>query len=85
MGGEARRERRLGDKTQAGFYKKVGKEISTLDWKTLEYGPQQKVEDPALAALMKQPLQQRLKSATELPGKYGASCATICCACRTTC
>ena len=33
---------RLGDKTQAGFYKKVGKEITTLDWKTLEYGPQQK-------------------------------------------
>jgi 3-hydroxyacyl-CoA dehydrogenase len=62
---------RLGDKTQGGFYKKVGKDITTLDWKTLEYGPQQKVEDPALAALMKQPLPQRLKSATELPGKYG--------------
>jgi 3-hydroxyacyl-CoA dehydrogenase len=26
---------RLGEKTQAGFYKKVGKGISTLDWKTL--------------------------------------------------
>jgi len=62
---------RLGDKTQGGFYKKVGKDITTLDWKTLEYGPQQKVEDPALAALMKQPLAQRLKSAAELPGKYG--------------
>ena len=42
---------RLGDKTRRGFYKKVGKDITTLDWKTLEYGPQQKVEDPALAAL----------------------------------
>jgi 3-hydroxyacyl-CoA dehydrogenase len=62
---------RLGEKTQAGFYKKVGKDIATLDWKTLEYGPQQKVEDPALAALMKQPLEQRLRSATQLPGKYG--------------
>ena len=62
---------RLGDKTQGGFYRKVGKDITTLDWRTLEYGPQQKVEDPALAALMKQPLEQRLKSATELPGKYG--------------
>jgi 3-hydroxyacyl-CoA dehydrogenase len=62
---------RLGDKTQGGFYKKVGKDITTLDWKTLEYGPQQKVEDPALAALMKQPLAQRLKSATQLSGKYG--------------
>ncbi|MFL5617622.1 MAG: enoyl-CoA hydratase/isomerase family protein, partial [Gemmatimonadaceae bacterium] len=62
---------RLGDKTQAGFYKKVGKDITTLDWKTLDYGPQQKVEDAALAAIMKQPLEQRLKSATQLPGKYG--------------
>ena len=62
---------RLGDKTQGGFYKKVGKEISTLDWKTLEYGPQQKVEDPALGALMKQGLEKRLKSAAMLPGKYG--------------
>ncbi|MFL5618966.1 MAG: 3-hydroxyacyl-CoA dehydrogenase family protein, partial [Gemmatimonadaceae bacterium] len=62
---------RLGDKTQAGFYKKVGKDITTLDWKTLDYGPQQKVEDAALPAIMKQPLEQRLKSATQLPGKYG--------------
>jgi 3-hydroxyacyl-CoA dehydrogenase len=62
---------RLGDKTNGGFYKKVGKDITTLDWKTLEYGPQQKVDDPALAALMKQPLEQRLRSATGLAGKYG--------------
>jgi 3-hydroxyacyl-CoA dehydrogenase len=62
---------RLGDKTGSGFYKKVGKDITTLDWKTLEYGPQQKVEDPALAALTKQPLEQRLRSATGLAGKYG--------------
>jgi 3-hydroxyacyl-CoA dehydrogenase len=60
-----------GDNTGGGFYKNAGKEISSLDWKTLEYGPQQKVEDPALAALMKQPLEQRLGSAAELPGKYG--------------
>jgi 3-hydroxyacyl-CoA dehydrogenase len=62
---------RLGDKTQGGFYKKVGKDITTLDWKSLEYGPQQKVDDPALGALMKQPLEKRLKSAAMLPGKYG--------------
>jgi 3-hydroxyacyl-CoA dehydrogenase len=62
---------RLGDKTQGGFYKKVGKDITTLDWKTLEYGPQQKVDDPALGALMKQGLEKRLRSAAMLPGKYG--------------
>ena len=62
---------RLGDKTGAGFYKKVGKDISTLDWKTLEYAPQQKVDDPAIAALMKVGLEKRLPMAAKLPGKYG--------------
>jgi 3-hydroxyacyl-CoA dehydrogenase len=62
---------RLGDKTEGGFYRKVGKDISTLDWRSLEYGPQQKLEDPALAALMKEPLEKRLPIAAKLPGKYG--------------
>ena len=62
---------RLGDKTGGGFYRKVGKDITTLDWKTLEYGPQRKVDDPALAALMKQPLERRLPMAEKLPGTYG--------------
>ncbi len=62
---------RLGEKTGAGFYKRVGKDITTLDWKTLEYRPQQRVEDPALAALMKEPLEKRLPMAARLPGKYG--------------
>ena len=62
---------RLGDKTGGGFYKKVGKDITTLDWKTLEYGPQQKVESPELKAAMKLPIEQRLAAATKLPGKYG--------------
>jgi 3-hydroxyacyl-CoA dehydrogenase len=61
----------LGDKTGAGFYKKVGKDIATLDWHTLEYVPQQKVEDPAIAALMKDGLAKRLPMAAKLPGKYG--------------
>lgn len=62
---------RLGDKTGGGFYKKVGKDITTLDWHTLEYGQQKKVDDPALATLMKQPLAKRLTMAEKLPGKYG--------------
>jgi 3-hydroxyacyl-CoA dehydrogenase len=61
----------LGEKTGAGFYKKVGKEITTLNWRTMEYGAQQKVEDPALGALMKEPLEKRLIMAAKLPGKYG--------------
>jgi len=62
---------RLGDKTSGGFYRKVGKEITTLDWHTLDYVPQQKVDDPALGALLKQPLEKRLPMAEKLPGKYG--------------
>ena len=62
---------RLGDKTAGGFYKKVGKEITTLDWHTLQYGPQQAIADPAFAALMKEPLEKRLPMAAKLPGKYG--------------
>jgi 3-hydroxyacyl-CoA dehydrogenase len=62
---------RLGDKTGGGFYKKVGKDITTLDWHTLDYVPQQRVDDPALAALQKEPLEKRLPMAAKLPGKYG--------------
>ncbi len=32
----------LGEKTGSGFYKKDGKEILVLDWRTLEYRPRQK-------------------------------------------
>ncbi len=38
----------LGEKTGAGFYKKDGQEILTLDWKTLEYREKRK---PQLASL----------------------------------
>jgi 3-hydroxyacyl-CoA dehydrogenase len=42
----------LGDKTKAGFYKKVkgrqGEERQAIDWKTLEYHPAQKPKFPTL-------------------------------------
>jgi 3-hydroxyacyl-CoA dehydrogenase len=62
---------RLGEKSGSGFYRKAGKEITTLDWKTLEYGPQRAVDDPALASLARKPLDERLRGAAELPGAYG--------------
>ena len=63
---------RIGEKSGAGFYKKIGKEITTLDWKTLEYGPQQKNGSPELAALAKIPgLEQRLQAIRTMEGKYG--------------
>jgi 3-hydroxyacyl-CoA dehydrogenase len=45
----------LGDKTQAGFYKKVieagGSKIYTLDYRTMDYAPQKKVALPKLDEL----------------------------------
>ncbi|HEY4128973.1 MAG TPA: 3-hydroxyacyl-CoA dehydrogenase family protein, partial [Gemmatimonadaceae bacterium] len=49
----------VGEKAGAGFYKRVGKEIQTLDWRTGEYKPQQKLETPELARLSKLPLPER--------------------------
>ncbi|MGM8836794.1 MULTISPECIES: 3-hydroxyacyl-CoA dehydrogenase/enoyl-CoA hydratase family protein [Thermus] len=62
----------LGDKTGAGFYKKVEGERYTLDYTTLEYRPRQKLELPELGALKDKPLEERLRGAQQLPGKYGA-------------
>ena len=61
----------LGEKTGAGFYRKVGKEIQTLDRQTLEYVPQQTVDSKELAALSRLPLEERLARIHELEGTYG--------------
>jgi 3-hydroxyacyl-CoA dehydrogenase len=61
----------LGEKSGAGFYKKVGKDILTLDRKTLEYGPQKKVDAKELDALGKLPLANRMEGVRTLKGKYG--------------
>jgi 3-hydroxyacyl-CoA dehydrogenase len=61
----------LGEKTGAGFYKKVGKDIHTLDRKTLEYGPQEKIESRELSALSRLPLEQRFARIREMEGTYG--------------
>src|SRR6185295_154735 len=42
----------LGDKTGGGFYRKEGKDIRTLDWKTLEYRERQKPRLPAVDAAL---------------------------------
>src|SRR5205814_1755429 len=43
----------LGQKSGAGFYKKVGKQILRLDPSTLDYVPAQAKADEAVAALLK--------------------------------
>ena len=60
---------RLGEKSGAGFYKREKKDILTLDWKTLEYRPQQAIHFPELAFLERLPLPQRLRALTSAGGK----------------
>ena len=62
---------RYGEKTGAGFYKKVGKDIHTLDWKTLDYAPQRKLESKELDRLARSPNADRFKGIRELEGRYG--------------
>lgn len=49
----------VGEKSGAGFYKRVGKEIHTLDWRTGEYRPQVKPETAELGRLSKLPVSER--------------------------
>src|SRR5689334_10620775 len=62
---------RAGEKSGAGFYRRVGKDIETLDWKTLNYGPQHKPESPELDRVTSLPLAERFAAVRELEGRYG--------------
>lgn len=59
---------RLGEKTGAGFYKKDKAGIQTLNWKTLEYAPQNDRFPADLAHLTKLPLPERLRGITRASG-----------------
>jgi 3-hydroxyacyl-CoA dehydrogenase len=61
----------FGEKSGAGFYKKDGKEITTLDWKSGEYRPQTKPSDPAAAKLAKLSTPTRFAAIRDWQGKYG--------------
>jgi 3-hydroxyacyl-CoA dehydrogenase len=62
----------VGEKSGAGFYKRVGKEIHTLDWKTAEYKPQTKPDSPELSRLAKLPLAKRFAVIRDWTGREGA-------------
>ncbi len=62
---------RLGDKTKAGFYKKDGKEILALDWKTLEYKDLGRFSTPEIDRINKLPAAARVAKAKEIGDKYG--------------
>ena len=61
----------LGEKSGAGFYKKVGKDILTFDRKTGQYAPAGKPETPAIGKALRLPLGERLRAAVQLDGAYG--------------
>ncbi|HTE46113.1 MAG TPA: 3-hydroxyacyl-CoA dehydrogenase/enoyl-CoA hydratase family protein [Gemmatimonadaceae bacterium] len=63
---------RVGEKSGAGFYKRVGKEIHTLNWKSGEYGPQHKVETPGLKQRSKLALPGRFESFRDWTDREGA-------------
>ena len=62
----------VGEKSGAGFYKRVGKEIHTLDWKTGEYRPQTKPETDALKRLSRLPLAERFAAFRDWTDREGA-------------
>lgn len=62
---------RLGDKTGAGFYRKDGKNIFPLDWKTGDYEPQKRLTTPAIEEALKLPAAERIRKARGIRGKYG--------------
>ncbi|HEX6313359.1 MAG TPA: 3-hydroxyacyl-CoA dehydrogenase/enoyl-CoA hydratase family protein [Gemmatimonadaceae bacterium] len=64
------RQGRLGVKTGAGFYRKEGSQIFTLDWRTGEYRPQATVPLAELAHLQREPLDKRLKGITRAGGTH---------------
>jgi 3-hydroxyacyl-CoA dehydrogenase len=61
---------RLGAKTGAGFYRKEGSEILTLDWRTGEYKPQQVPDLAELKYLQREPLARRLKGIARAGGTH---------------
>lgn len=63
---------RLGDKTKAGFYKKDGKSILALDWKTLEYQDMGRFSTPKIDEISRLPAEARVAAASKLRGKHGA-------------
>ncbi len=60
---------RLGEKSGAGFYKRVGKEIHTLDWRSGQYAPQTRLDTPELKRLLRLPLPQRFAALRDWNGR----------------
>jgi 3-hydroxyacyl-CoA dehydrogenase len=64
------RQGKLGAKTGAGFYRKEGSQILTLDWRTGEYRPQTVPHLAELDFLKREPLPARLRGITRAGGTH---------------
>ncbi|HEX3724336.1 MAG TPA: 3-hydroxyacyl-CoA dehydrogenase NAD-binding domain-containing protein [Nitrolancea sp.] len=64
-------ENRLGEKTGAGFYRREGGQILTLNVESLAYEPRAELRLPEIGVFKDKPLEQRLNAVFKLPGKYG--------------
>jgi 3-hydroxyacyl-CoA dehydrogenase len=63
--------KRFGEKSGAGFYKRVGKEIHTLDWHMDQYGPQKKPDAADLAKLSALPDAERFAAFRDWDSREG--------------
>lgn len=61
----------IGEKAGQGYYRREGKEFLALDLVTLAYRPRQEASFPALEALAKLPLGERIARALELRDEAG--------------
>jgi 3-hydroxyacyl-CoA dehydrogenase len=63
--------KRFGEKSGAGFYKRVGKEIHTLDWHTDQYAPQQRPSSSDLARIAALPIVDRFAAFRDWDSREG--------------
>jgi 3-hydroxyacyl-CoA dehydrogenase len=61
----------LGQKTKAGFYKKIGRDVLRFDPQTRDYVPGGEKADEVYARMLKKPAAQRLKLLRESEGPQG--------------
>jgi 3-hydroxyacyl-CoA dehydrogenase len=68
---------RLGEKSGAGFYRKEGKDILTLDWRTGSYKPAAPPELSELKYLLAEPLELRLRGIATASGTHAEFLRTV--------
>ncbi len=71
------KEGRLGEKSGSGFYRKQGKTIETVDWRSGEYAVREATLSEELKALIQRPLAERLRGILLADGAQGEFLRTL--------